>query len=246
MQAGSKKSPARPAAADRAQRSGMVQAVTERLRTDILSGDLPAGAQLRQDHIAADFGVSHIPVREAFRRLEADGLVTTIPRRGAFVSRMSGEDAREITEMRVALETLAVRLSVPNAPSVSLAAAEDALRIAGQSGDIADWSAMNLQFHRALYAPCGRPRLLSTIEGFMASGGPLSTAGIRGCRLSRQVARRTSRDPRRLSPRRHCGRGSIDRNAHHRCGRYSGGSLRASAVGRSAGLGDQRGSFSSK
>jgi DNA-binding GntR family transcriptional regulator len=146
-------------------RPGLVETVMERLRQEILSGALPAGAQLRQDHIAHAFGVSHIPVREAFRRLEADGLVTTIPRRGAFVSRMSGEDAREITEMRVALECLAVRLSVPNAPAANLAAAEDALRIAGRSAEISDWSEMNLQFHRALYASCGRPRLLATIEG---------------------------------------------------------------------------------
>jgi len=146
-------------------RPGMVEAVMERLRADILSGALPAGAQLRQDHIAAAQGVSHIPVREAFRRLEADGLVTTILRRGAFVSRMSGEDAREITEMRVALECLAVRQSVPRAPAEALEAAADALRIAGRSDDIADWSEMNLQFHRALYAACARPRLLATIEG---------------------------------------------------------------------------------
>lgn len=148
-----------------APRSGVVETVAERLREEILSGALPAGAQLRQDHVAAAHGVSHIPVREAFRRLEADGLVTTIPRRGAFVSRMSGEDAREITEMRVALEGLAVRLSVPNAPAANLAAAEDALRIAGRFDRIADWSEMNLQFHRALYASCGRPRLLAAIDG---------------------------------------------------------------------------------
>lgn len=151
-----------------ASRAGMVAAVTERLREEILSGALPAGTQLRQDHIAAAHGVSHIPVREAFRRLEADGLVTTIPRRGAFVSRMSGEDAREITEMRVALEGLAVRLSVPSAPAANLAAAENALRVAGRSADISDWSEMNLQFHRALYASCGRPRLLAAIEGLWA------------------------------------------------------------------------------
>jgi DNA-binding GntR family transcriptional regulator len=150
---------------DGAPRTGMVAAVMERLREEILSGALPAGTQLRQDHIAAAHGVSHIPVREAFRRLEADGLVTTIPRRGAFVSRMSGEDAREITEMRVALECLAVRLSVPRAPRTALDAAADALRIAGRSNEISDWSEMNLQFHRALYAACGRPRLLATIEG---------------------------------------------------------------------------------
>jgi DNA-binding GntR family transcriptional regulator len=159
-----KTTPAGPATTSIAP-SGMVAAVTERLRNDILAGDLPAGAQLRQDHIATAFGVSHIPVREAFRRLEADGLVTTIPRRGAFVSRMSGEDAREITEMRAALETLAVRLSVPRASDATLAAAEGALRIAGQSKDISAWSEMNLQFHRALYQSCGRPRLLTAIEG---------------------------------------------------------------------------------
>lgn len=145
--------------------TGIVATVAGRLREEILSGALPAGARLRQDHVAARFGVSHIPVREAFRRLESEGLVTTVPRRGAFVSRMSAEDAREITEMRIALETLAVRLSVPQAGHAALEAARRAIAAAEDSPSISDWSEMNLQFHRSLYAPCARPRLLASIEG---------------------------------------------------------------------------------
>lgn len=143
---------------------GIVDAIVGGLREDILSGSLVAGSSLRQDRIADRFAVSHIPVREAFARLAADGLVTIVPRRGAFVSRMSAEDARELTEMRVALECLAVRSSIAatGVPAFDLAAR--ALAAADASDRITDWSEMNWQFHRQLYAACGRPRLLASIE----------------------------------------------------------------------------------
>ena len=143
---------------------GVVDSIVGRLREDILAGLLVAGSSLRQDWIANRFKVSHIPVREAFARLAADGLVTIVPRRGAFVSRMSAEDARELTEMRVALECLAVRRSVPVIGVSALDLASRALVAADTSDRISDWSEMNWQFHRHLYAACGRPRLLATIE----------------------------------------------------------------------------------
>lgn len=143
---------------------GVVDSIVGRLREDILAGLLVAGSSLRQDWIAIRFKVSHIPVREAFARLAADGLVTIVPRRGAFVSRMSAEDARELTEMRVALECLAVRRSVPVIGVSALDLASRSLVAADNSDRISDWSEMNWQFHRHLYAACGRPRLLATIE----------------------------------------------------------------------------------
>lgn len=148
----------------RAPSGGIVDAIVGSLREDILSGALVAGSSLRQDWIANRFEVSHIPVREAFGRLAADGLVTIVPRRGAFVSRMSAEDARELTEMRVALECLAVRRSVPVTTAPALDLASRALTVADTSDRISDWSEMNWQFHRHLYAACGLPRLLATIE----------------------------------------------------------------------------------
>src|SRR5215470_13240393 len=139
-------------------------AIAEGLRAAILSGALAAGTQIRQEHVAAQYGVSHIPVREALRRLEAEGLVTIHANRGAFVSRLDAADARDIGDMRAALETLAARLAVPRAREGDLAAAEAAIAAGDASQDLAQWSDANWAFHRALYAPCARPRLIAAIE----------------------------------------------------------------------------------
>jgi DNA-binding GntR family transcriptional regulator len=141
------------------------ETIAESLRAAIHSGVLAAGTQLRQDHIAEEHGVSHIPVREALRRLESEGLVTYYPRRGAFVAQISATDAAEITEMRVALEALALRRAIQRATAEDRAAAEVAVRRAEASSDLSEWSALNWEFHRALYGPCSLPRLLETIEG---------------------------------------------------------------------------------
>lgn len=139
-------------------------AIADRLRAAILSGALAAGTRVNQDRVAAEQGVSHIPVREALRRLEAEGLVTFAPRRGFFVARLSAEDAEELGQMRAALEALAIRLAVPRLTAADLDAAAAALAAADDSDELRIWSEANWRFHRALYAPCGRPRLMDTLE----------------------------------------------------------------------------------
>ncbi len=76
--------------------------VAEGLRRGILSGALASGQPLRQEQIARDFEVSAVPVREALRQLAGEGLVTLSPNRGARVSKVSYEEAKEITEIRIA------------------------------------------------------------------------------------------------------------------------------------------------
>lgn len=145
--------------------AGLPALIAERIRGAILAGALAAGTRLNQDRIAAEHGVSHIPVREALRGLDAEGLVTFAPRRGFFVARLSAWDAAEYAEMRGALEGLAVRFAVARAGAADWAAAERAIAAAEATDDLATWSARNWDFHRALYAPARRPRLLETIEG---------------------------------------------------------------------------------
>src|SRR6187399_1679140 len=77
------------------------------LREAIITGHLRANEPLPQDEIAAQLRVSHIPVREALRQLESEGLVTYQPNRGATVSALTSEEIREIYEIRVILETAA-------------------------------------------------------------------------------------------------------------------------------------------
>ncbi len=85
--------------------SRIARVLTER----IISGGIAPGARLRQDHIAKEFGASHVPVREAFLRLEARQLVVSEPNRGVRVTSFDIEELREVAEMRSALEALALR-----------------------------------------------------------------------------------------------------------------------------------------
>lgn len=138
--------------------------VAEVLREAIFRGVLRSGQQLQQDLLAAQFGVSRIPVREALRQLEAAGLVTVYPHRGAVVSALSAQEVEEIYEIRVALECLALRLAIPHLAAGDLKRAEKIIHEIDRVEDIGRWSELNLDFHATLYASAKRPRLLSLIH----------------------------------------------------------------------------------
>jgi DNA-binding GntR family transcriptional regulator len=76
-----------------------------------------------QDHLASEFQASHVPVREAFRRLEAQGLVTVQPNRGVRVAPLAPADVLEVSEIRAALEALALRHAIPRLTPAALRAA---------------------------------------------------------------------------------------------------------------------------
>lgn len=129
----------------------------------IVSGALAPGARLMQDHVAEEFQASHVPVREAFRKLEAQGLVVSKPRCGVRVSEIDPGLVLEVTEMRAALEGLALDHALPRLGRADLDAAHQALVEGEASGQIADWEAANRRFHLAITAPCGMPRLMASI-----------------------------------------------------------------------------------
>lgn len=138
--------------------------ITRALSQRIVKGTLAPGSRLRQDHVAAEFRASHVPVREAFRRLESRGLVVSEPRRGVRVAPFDPHAIREVTEMRAALEALALRYAVPRMTPAAIEAARTALREAEQTDKIAIWEEANRRFHRALVAPSAMPRLLGAID----------------------------------------------------------------------------------
>src|SRR5689334_5025020 len=84
-------------------------AVASALRDAILRGALPGGAHLRQEELATRMGVSRLPVREALRQLHGEGLVTLAPNRGAEVVALAPDEVHEIYDIRIALETMALR-----------------------------------------------------------------------------------------------------------------------------------------
>jgi DNA-binding GntR family transcriptional regulator len=139
------------------------------LASRIIAGELPAGAPVRQDHVATEFAASHVPVREAFRMLEARGLLVSEPRRGVRVAPMRAATLLELTEMRAALETMALRHAAPHLESAAFAAAAAINTEAEASSDVLIWEAANRRFHRTLLAPARMPHLLATIDSLQAS-----------------------------------------------------------------------------
>lgn len=130
----------------------------------IITGQLRPGERVGQDALAAEFGASHVPVREAFRRVEARGLLVSEPRKGVRVSSLDEASIVEITRMRGALESLALRHAMAAMSAGDLARAQAAIEAGDKARDMRDWEAANRAFHEALYRPCAMPRLLATID----------------------------------------------------------------------------------
>jgi DNA-binding GntR family transcriptional regulator len=138
--------------------------IARALADRIVTGVLAPGVPIRQDHVAEEFRASHVPVREAFRKLEAQGLVVSEPRRGVRVAPLNPGTVMEVTEIRAALEVLAMRHAVPNITEADLSAAGAAQSDGEASLDISVWEAANRRFHRALVAPCWMPRLMANVD----------------------------------------------------------------------------------
>ena len=145
----------------------------------IISGAIAAGSRLRQDHIAEEFGASHVPVREAFRRLEAQGLVVSEPRRGVRVAGFTLSDVREVAEMRAALEVLALRNAAPHLTKAILDQAEEANVACDKARNVEAWEEANRAFHRLIIAPCAMPRLLKSIDDLHTASARFLFSGWR-------------------------------------------------------------------
>lgn len=153
--------------------------ISRELAERIVTGVIAAGARLRQDHIADEFGASHVPVREAFRRLEAQGLVVSEPRRGVRVAGFSLDEVKEVAEMRAALEVLALRHAAPHLTRAILDAAEAANHAGEKAVDVQAWDEANRSFHRFILSPCGMPRLLKSIDDLQVVSARLLFSGWR-------------------------------------------------------------------
>ena len=153
--------------------------ITRALAERIISGEFAPGMKLRQDHFAEEFGASHVPVREAFRRLEAQGLAVSEPRRGVRVASFDVAEVREVAEMRASLEVLALRHAAPNLTPDILDAAEAHNRDGENAVDVKAWEQANKAFHRVILEPCGMPRLLSAIDDLHAASARFLFSGFR-------------------------------------------------------------------
>jgi len=154
------------------ERRTIATAAADAIRQRILGGTLAEGESLRQDALAAELGISRIPVREAFRQLEAEGLVTLLPHRGAIVSSLSLDEIAEIFDLRALLEPELLAQAIPRMTPADFATADAVLRDYERTlaaGDIHAWGQMNTWFHLALYSPAGRRRSLAIVHNLLSN-----------------------------------------------------------------------------
>lgn len=126
------------------------QSAYDQLLDEIRYGTLPPGARLREVELAARLGISRTPVREAIRRLEADGLVEHLPRQGASLRRLSYAEVMELYEMRAVLEGTAARLAARAASQMELGELTDINAEMTSSTIPTDIVRLNRQFHATL------------------------------------------------------------------------------------------------
>lgn len=142
------------------------EVIYEDVRERILSGRLAPGQPVRQDSLAADLGVSKIPLREALTRLEHDGLVTANPRRGYEVKGLSAAEAEEVFDLRLSVEPAVAALAARAAADEDRSAAGAALEALDAELDASGprTSELNRAFHLALVSPARRPLTTALVD----------------------------------------------------------------------------------
>lgn len=145
-------------------------AVAEELRRRIVDGEFESGFQLRQDALAAEFGVSRIPVREALMQLEAEGLVKIHPHRGAIVSELSTDEIDELFELRALLEPRLLKASAPHLTDADYKRLNEILQEYAselKAMHVSRWGELNNEFHRVLYQHARQPRSLAIVANLL-------------------------------------------------------------------------------
>jgi len=147
--------------------SSLSRLAYERLRSEIVTLGRPPGQRLLERELAEELAISRIPLREALRLLEAEGLVVIVPRQGAMVATFTAADVRHLFDVRESMEVLAARLAAQSPDSRGLAAAQRELlagREALAQSDAAASASASAGFHECVIAMSGNPLLQSMMQ----------------------------------------------------------------------------------
>jgi DNA-binding GntR family transcriptional regulator len=125
--------------------------IADRLRDAILSGVYEPGARIRQEGLADEHGASRVPVREALRMLEAEGLVTLVANTGAWVSSLSLAECDEVYRIRERIEPLLLRYNIPLLSDADVAELERLADAMETSADVEEFLALDREFHLSCY-----------------------------------------------------------------------------------------------
>ncbi|CAI2534686.1 Uncharacterized HTH-type transcriptional regulator ydfH [Serratia proteamaculans] len=154
------------------------QRVLNLLRNDILSGKYRPGDRLRQDEVAKRFDISTTPVREAFRGLRAEGLISIDANKGVVVKGLTIDDVTEIYELRIMLEPLLAKKSVSSISPESLVLAEQIHEEMCKTTDPHHWSSLNRDFHVQLMCSETHTRLYEMVKNLLVVAEPYVSLSI--------------------------------------------------------------------
>lgn len=132
--------------------------IVRNLRRAIARGTLKSGSPLLQDELAERFKVSRVPIRDALKALEADGLITFLANRTAIVTVLNAEDIEEIFNIRRMLECDLMRRATMLATSVDQRAVQRALSLLDAATSGTQFAKLDREFHAAMYQPAKQPR----------------------------------------------------------------------------------------
>ncbi|ATF20204.1 GntR family transcriptional regulator [Phaeobacter gallaeciensis] len=149
-------------------RNTLPDVIAADLRERILSGELAEGEPIRQEALAEEYDVSRMPVREALKRLDAEGLVLFTNNRGATVTKHSLREIAEIFDLRILVEVDLFRRSIPAMTTTDFARCDqilDEMDASYDADDVATWGALNHRYHSALYAAAERKLTNEMLQG---------------------------------------------------------------------------------
>ena len=137
------------------------------LREAIIKGDFVAGERLMEKQLAERMGVSRTPIREAIRKLELEGLVVMVPRKGAEVASVTGKDISDVLEVRATLEALAVRLACKKMSDQDfdeLVSVNEAFKKAAQEKNVSEIIEKDVEFHDVIFHASENEKLIQIIN----------------------------------------------------------------------------------
>ena len=152
------------------QHDTLLTRVTNRLRKLILTNQIKEGERIKQDEIAQLLGVSRTPVREAIRQLETEGLISTLPYKGAVVTSVSEKEIEDIYQIRIALEAQATRLACQNMTEADIAKLEqivNQMRFDASEERAERALEINRRFYNYLFNLCGYTQLFELTMSYL-------------------------------------------------------------------------------
>jgi len=148
----------------------MSEEIADILRENIISGNINPGEKVNEYQVAKLLNISRPPIREAFRLLAAEGLITLVPRKGAFISKMSSQEVKEIYEMKSMMESFAVRLAISILEEKELSELDSILKVMEQKikeNNFKQIQKLNIEFHRKMIGMSKNQKLIRFYESIV-------------------------------------------------------------------------------